>query len=122
MQNTGSPNLSGFRCSNCRQSKTNSEENDGIAGKIRQKLAHYYDENGRLTQYPTKRPLRTLALSRIAEHFSPGAEYTEKQVNQIIAAQIAFSDVELIRRELYEGGYVDRLLNGSKYWKTKTHD
>ncbi len=86
------------------------------------KAAFYYNENGRLTQFPTKRPLRGIVLSRIAEQFAFDTEYTEKQVNQIIAAQIAFSDVELIRRELYEGGYVGRLRDGSKYWRIKRND
>lgn len=87
--------------------------------KYLKKINYYYDENGLLTQYPTKRPLRQIALSRIAERFASGADYTEKQVNAIIAEQIAFSDVELIRRELFEGGYLDRLRDGSKYWRIK---
>ncbi len=85
--------------------------------KYLKKIGFYYDEAGRLTQYPTKRPLRDIVLSQIAEQFDPGADYTEKQVNAIIASQIAFSDIELIRRELYDGGYVDRLRDGTKYWK-----
>lgn len=85
--------------------------------KYLKKIIFYYDESGRLTQYPTKRPLREIVLSRIAAQFAPGTDYTEKQVNEIIASQIAFSDIELIRRELYEGRYVDRLRDGSKYWK-----
>lgn len=90
--------------------------------KYLKKINFYYDENGLLTQYPTKRPLRQIALSRIAERFASGAEYTEKQVNEIIASQIAFSDIELIRRELFEGGYIDRLRDGSKYWKPEKTD
>jgi len=87
--------------------------------KYQKRIKFYYDENGLLTQFPTKKPLREIVLARIAERFTDGAAYTEKQVNQIIAEQIAFSDIELIRRELYDGRYVDRLRDGSKYWKLK---
>lgn len=87
--------------------------------KYRKKIKFYYDENGLLIQFPTKKPLREIVLSRIAEKFAFDVEYTERQVNQIIAEQIAFSDIELLRRELYEGEYIDRLRDGSKYWRIR---
>lgn len=97
-------------------------ERTDLQERYRKKVNFYYDENGLLRQYPTKRPLRRIVLSRIAERFALGAAYTERQVNQIIADQIAFSDVELIRRELYEGRYIDRLRDGSKYWRIEKRD
>ncbi|MDD6679232.1 MAG: DUF2087 domain-containing protein [Firmicutes bacterium] len=81
------------------------------------KAGHFYDETGLLVKYPGKRPLRRIVLARIAERFVFSRDYTEKEVNQIIKSQIAFSDVELIRRELYEEGFLGRLRDGSKYWK-----
>lgn len=85
--------------------------------KLLEKLSHYYDETGRLKQYPTKRPLRTIILHRIAKSFAEGKEYTEKEVNKIILLNISFSDVELIRREMIESALLHRTLDGSKYWK-----
>lgn len=41
----------------------------------------------------------------------------EKEVNEIIKQCISFTDVELIRREMYELKYLDRLKDGSAYWK-----
>lgn len=86
--------------------------------KYRKKLDQfYYDEAGKLTQYPTKRPLRMIALQRIASAFEVGHVYTEKEVNQIIKDCISFSDVVTIRRELIDYGLIDRQRNGSQYWR-----
>lgn len=80
------------------------------------KLAFYYDADGKLTQYPTKRPLRIIALIKIAESFENGKKYTEKEVNEIIKSHIVFSDVELVRREMFQYKIINRLKDGSQYW------
>ncbi len=51
-----------------------------------EKIKRYYDYEGKLTQYPSKRPMRIIALTRIAEKFNPERKYTEKEVNEIISA------------------------------------
>ena len=81
------------------------------------KLEAYYDEEGRLTQYPGKRPMRELALLKIAGCFEPDRTYTEKEVNEIIRDNISFSDIELIRRELFQAKLIGRMRDGSQYWK-----
>ncbi len=81
-----------------------------------EKLIRYYDEEGKLTQYPSKRPMRIIALTRIADKFEAEKKYNEKEVNEIIKASISFSDVELIRREMYQYKFIDRLRDGSEYW------
>lgn len=81
------------------------------------KLEVYYDEEGRLTQYPGKRPMRELALLKIAGCFEPDRTYTEKEVNEIIRDNISFSDIELIRREMFQSKLIGRLRDGSQYWK-----
>lgn len=80
------------------------------------KVKQYFDEGGKLKQYPSKRPLRQLVLAKIAEDFEAGRKYTEKEVNEIIRRNIAFSDHELIRRELFQYRFIGRLRNGSEYW------
>lgn len=79
------------------------------------KLANYYDSNGRLSQYPTKRPMRVMALTKIADCFEPGRKYTEKEVNTIIKQNISFSDIELVRREMFQLKLIGRLRDGSAY-------
>ena len=81
-----------------------------------EKLKRYYDSENKLTQYPSKRPIRILALVRIASKFDITRKYTEKEVNQIIRDSIAFSDIELIRREMFQYHFIDRLRDGSEYW------
>lgn len=81
------------------------------------KLGMYYDAEGRLKQYPSKRPLREMALSGIAAHFETDRIYTEKEVNEIIRQYISFTDVELIRREMFQQKLIDRLRDGSQYWR-----
>ncbi len=85
--------------------------------KYRKQIKGYYDPNGRLVQFPSKKPLREMALAKIAQGFDEGRNYTEKEVNAIIQSQIVFSDVELVRRELFQTGWLDRLRDGSQYWK-----
>lgn len=88
--------------------------------KYRKKLENCYDDAGRLTQYPSKRPMRLEALSRIAVSFEKNRKYTEKEVNAIIMEHIAFSDVELIRREMFQYKFIGRLRDGSQYWLENT--
>ena len=85
--------------------------------EYRKKLGNYYDAQGRLTQYPSKKPMRVIALSKIADCFEYGKKYTEKQVNEIIREKIAFSDIELIRREMFQLKLIGRLRDGSEYWR-----
>lgn len=87
--------------------------------KYKEKLERYYDEEGKLTQYPSKRPLRVLALIKVADDFEKDKIYTEKEVNEVIRKNIAFSDHELIRREMYQYKLMNRLPNGSEYWLEK---
>lgn len=83
------------------------------------KLVPYYDSEGRLIQYPSKKPMRLMALSKIADCFSFNKKYTEKEVNEIIRKNISFSDVELIRREMFQLKLIGRLRDGSEYWREK---
>ena len=80
------------------------------------KMANYYDTDGKLLQYPSKKPMRILALAKIGECFEQDKKYTEKEVNEIIKSNIAFSDVELIRREMFQYKILGRLRDGSEYW------
>ncbi len=80
------------------------------------KLENYYDSNGMLIQYPSKRPMRIIALIKIAEQIDVNRKYTEKEINEIIRSNIAFDDIELVRRELYQYKFLDRLRDGSAYW------
>ncbi len=80
------------------------------------KLDNYYDSEGRLIQYPSKRPMRIIVLIKITEQMDANRKYTEKEINEIIRLNIAFGDIELIRREMYQYKLIGRLRDGSEYW------
>lgn len=81
------------------------------------KMENYYDAQGRLTQYPSKRPMRVMALTKIANCFEWERKYTEQEVNAIIKQNISFSDIELVRREMFQLKLIGRLRDGSAYWR-----
>lgn len=80
------------------------------------KLDNYYDSDGRLIQYPSKKPMRIIVLIKITEQIDANRKYTEKEINEIIRRNIAFTDIELIRREMYQYRFLGRLKDGSEYW------
>ena len=86
------------------------------AQQYKDKLERLYNEEGKLIQYPSKRPLRPIVLTAIAQKLEAGKKYTEKEVNAIIKESIAFTDVELIRREMFQCKLIGRLRDGSEYW------
>lgn len=77
----------------------------------------FYDPAGRLKQYPRKRSLRIIALTRIADCFDKDRKYTEKEVNEIIMQNISFSDYALIRREMIQQMLIGRSSDCSEYWR-----
>ena len=81
-----------------------------------EKVRAYYNSEGKLIQYPTIKQMKIIVLWEIAEKFELGKKYTEKEVNEIIKESIAFSDVRLIRRDLYEYMFIDKLRDSSVYW------
>ncbi|MDE7307408.1 MAG: DUF2087 domain-containing protein [Lachnospiraceae bacterium] len=80
------------------------------------KLDNYFDSNGKLLQYLSKRPMRIIVLTKIVRQMQENRKYTEKEINEIIRSHIAFSDIELIRREMYQYKLLGRLRDGSEYW------
>lgn len=80
------------------------------------KLDNYYDSDGRLIQYPSKKPMRIIALIKIVKQIDETRKYTEKEINEIIRMHIVFSDIELVRREMFQYRLIGRLRDGSEYW------
>lgn len=83
-------------------------------------MTAYYDSEGLLKQYPGKKPLRLIALTKIASCLEYGRKYSEKEVNEIIRQNISFSDIELIRREMFQHQLIGRLKDGSEYWREES--
>ncbi len=77
----------------------------------------FLDAKGRIVKLPSKREARKEVLGYLAGKFSPGRDYTEKEVNAVIDEWHTFGDYFLLRRELIEKGLLCRTANGSRYWK-----
>jgi len=56
------------------------------------------------------------ALAYLAHRFEVGRRYREPEVNDRLKAAHLFDDHALLRRELFELGYLARLRDGSEYW------
>jgi hypothetical protein len=80
-------------------------------------LHHILDEELRLARWPKRRYLRDAALQFLATKFDDERRYSEAAVNALLRRWHAFDDPALLRRELYDWGYIDRTRDGSAYWK-----
>ena len=60
--------------------------------EYKNKIKRFYDESRKLVQYPAKRPLRMIALQKIAAEFELNRTYSEKEVNNKIKDNIRFTD------------------------------
>jgi hypothetical protein len=59
-------------------------------------------------------------IEYMASQFEAGRDYTEKEVNAVLLERMhpIFKDYAIIRRALYDYGFLDRESDGSRYWRT----
>ncbi|MFO7612478.1 MAG: DUF2087 domain-containing protein [Clostridia bacterium] len=79
-------------------------------------LKSFMDSEGRLRQFPRKQKPRVIALVFLASGFEAGRIYSEKEVNAILNLRHTFNDSCMLRRELFDRGYLGRTRNGAEYW------
>jgi hypothetical protein len=105
-----------------------------IRGDVRQALGYmrepvsdphlkdWLTPDGRVTDWPSTRHPDSQSAVRayLASKFEPGRAYTEPEVNAILNNWTAFRDWELLRRELFNHGFLNRYKDGSKYWQGDT--
>ena len=84
-----------------------------------QKLDRFLTKDGKIKQIPSKYSFQIELYAYLAGKFTEGKEYTEIEVNQIIAKWTTMEDYLILRRGLVDSGYMKRLSNGSKYWVEK---
>ncbi|BDF34912.1 transcriptional regulator [Lachnospiraceae bacterium] len=70
-----------------------------------------------LKTFSPKEKKKVVILTKIAEQFEKGKNYSEKEVNQILKP--IFDDYMTIRRYLIMYGFMERTRDGSKYWLTE---
>lgn len=69
----------------------------------------------KLKTFSPKEKKKIVILRRIAQQFTAGQRYTEKQVNEVLKE--IFDDYVTLRRYLIEYGFLKREKDGSAYWK-----
>ena len=81
-------------------------------------LEGYLDEEGKFDRLPGKRQKKKLDLmiSFLASQFEKGITYTEKEVNHILNQHHSFNDPATLRRLLFGTGWMQRTVDGRKYW------
>jgi hypothetical protein len=79
-------------------------------------LRPFIDAEGRLHQWPSRQKVQRMAAAFLARRFEPGRDYTEPEVNLLLMDGHTFADWALLRRVLYDWGFLDRESNGSRYW------
>lgn len=79
-------------------------------------LTAYFKQglDGPLAAYPLKEKKRVVILRHLLKHFEPGRTYSEKEVNTVL--QQFYKDYALLRRNLVDYGFMDRIPDGSAYW------
>ncbi len=79
-------------------------------------IKNYFPEgiDGPLKTFSMKEKNKLVVLHVIAKRFQAGRTYDEKEINQILKG--VYSDFVTLRRYLIEYGFLDRELDGSRYW------
>lgn len=81
-------------------------------------LRHFLNEQGQITAWPRrKKQLRLRILQLLVAKFDHDRMYTEEEVNTILNTHHTFNDAALLRRVLCDFNYLERLPDGSRYWR-----
>jgi hypothetical protein len=82
-------------------------------------LSDWLDADGRVKQWPSRKrhtDTQVLVLAYLASKLEPSYTYTEREISEVLRQWHTFEDWAMLRRELFERGYVRRKKDGSAYW------
>ena len=82
-----------------------------------QGMERFLDEEGKVKLWPSKQAPREEVFCYLADKFEMGRDYTEHEVNAVLASWHTFGDLFILRRGLIESGWLMRLKDGSRYWR-----
>ena len=83
--------------------------------RTRKTLVVYLNPDGSIKQLPNQPAKLRVILEYLAQAFSQGIDYTEKEVNTILKR--FHNDFSGLRRDLIDAGLLSRESDGSRYWK-----
>ena len=87
----------------------------GLDPQAARVLAIYLDPDGTIRQLPTKASKLRVVLEYLLQAFTPGTDYSERQVNDILRRY--HDDTAGLRRDLVDFGLLKRESDGSRYWR-----
>ena len=83
--------------------------------KSRKVLASCLEPDGTIKRLPSQPSQLKVILNYLVQAFTPGIDYSEKEVNTIIRR--FHVDVSGLRRDLIDAGLMVRERDGSRYWR-----
>jgi len=86
----------------------------------RRNVRRFLDADDRIKVWPSKLKDRKLVLGWLAARFEPGHHYAEREVNEILKRLHTFEDWALLRRALIDYRFLERLGDGSRYWRRES--
>ena len=89
----------------------------GLAINRRRVLAAHLNPDGTIKMIPLQGAKLHIILDYLINSFTTSANYSEKQVNMILAH--FHPDTSALRRYLIDAGMLERERNGSRYWRPK---
>jgi len=78
-------------------------------------VQRFLADDGLVKQWPKKLADKKLVLAYLATKFEFDRSYHEREVNEVLKQWHTFSDWALLRRELFEQGFLDRNKSGTNY-------
>lgn len=77
-------------------------------------------KDGRLQVIPRKQKAKEALFDALIDRFEYGRDYTEKEVNEILAA--VYDDYAILRRYLVDTGRLGRDPYGQHYWRADNNN
>jgi hypothetical protein len=87
----------------------------GYDQDLAQRVYRTWVRDGRLVGLPVKQSHRLPLLDVVAQEFEPGRYYTAEEVDAAVARW--HPDTAALRRYLVDEGFLDRLEDGSRWWR-----
>lgn len=109
--------LEDLACSQFRTEKQVYIPAPGLDEKSRKVLVSCLNPDGSIKNLPPQAGKLKAILNYLVQAFTPGVNYTEKEVNAIIRR--FHEDVSGLRRDLVDAGLMARERDGSRYWRVQ---
>jgi hypothetical protein len=87
-----------------------------LDARSRKALAAHLNADGTIKQIPYQAGKLRVILDYLVAAFTPGVDYTEKEVNTILRR--FHLDTAGLRRDLIDAGLLQRESDGSRYWRS----